>query len=366
MIYDAAVIGAGPAGSVAALILAATGHSVLLIDPLAKTRKRIGEALPASAKPLLDELALLELVERDAHVTSYGNASAWMTEHLEITDFLQHPLGLGWHLDRAKFDAMLRQEACSSGASLCSQRLRSLEPITGEAAWLLAFKDKHVKCRWLIDASGRVSFVAQKLGISRIYDDELRAIYTWIPSKEEDEGTQTLIESIAEGWWYTARLPDATRVISLHVDADLAKAIRQKPELWRSMLRETFYIKETVAVLPEKESLRFADASSSRLTHMHGPGWLACGDSAMSFDPLSSQGILNALFTGTRAGQAVVAALMGHDDAPSVYAKRLDHIWQHFITQQRLVYGVVTRWHDQPFWQRRTLENHSAKKEKSS
>ncbi|MCX6129458.1 MAG: tryptophan 7-halogenase [Proteobacteria bacterium] len=101
-----------------------------------------------------------------------------MTEHLEITDFLQHPLGLGWHLDRAKFDAMLRQEACSSGASLCSQRLRSLEPITGEAAWLLAFKDKHVKCRWLIDASGRVSFVAQKLGISRIYDDELRAIYT--------------------------------------------------------------------------------------------------------------------------------------------------------------------------------------------
>jgi hypothetical protein len=53
------------------------------------------------------------------------------------------------------------------------------------------------------------------------------------------------------------------------------------------------------------------DARSSRLERFHGEGWLAAGDAAIAFDPLSSQGILSALYSGLKSGQAVVGCLGG-------------------------------------------------------
>lgn len=356
MIYDAAILGAGPAGSVAALLLAATGHSVVLIDPLSKARKKIGESLSGAAKPLLAELELMDIVEKCGHITSFGNASAWMHDRLEQMDAMEQLYGSGWHLDRRLFDEALRQEACSAGAFYSPQRLLAIE--SGPESWNLGLANSDVACRWLIDASGRAGVAARKLAIERISDDALRAVYAWVDCSSDDEDTLTLVEASSYGWWYTARLPDGTRVVSLHSDSDFAKSIRQDPSLWRTLLLDTVHIKNKIATLPDEGSLRFADASSSRLAQFCGPRWIACGDAAMSFDPLSSQGIFNALVTGRIAALTVMNELLGKA-AVAAYAQNLERIWEQFITQQRLYYGVVSRWKDQPFWMRRSLEAHA-------
>lgn len=124
-VHDAIIIGAGPAGSIAALVLATMGRSVLLLDLAEKSRKRIGESLSPAASPLLQELQLLGILEGQKHLPAHGNASSWMREELDYQDFIQNPLGSGWHLDRQTFDQNLRDEAMAMGAHFKSEKIRA-------------------------------------------------------------------------------------------------------------------------------------------------------------------------------------------------------------------------------------------------
>ena len=76
---------------------------------------------------------------------------------------------------------------------------------------------------------------------------------------------------------------------------------------------------------------RGAAAHSARLEHFHGAGWLAVGDAALAFDPLSSQGLLTALFTGMEAGNALHAHLSGDADAVGRYGLRLATIYEAYL-----------------------------------
>ena len=77
------------------------------------------------------------------------------------------------------------------------------------------------------------------------------------------------------------------------------------------------------------------------------------GDAALSFDPLSSQGLLNALYTGMRAGQTVDAALDGNGDQVVAYAAQLDQVRQAHLQHHRTFYQMEARWLNCSFWARR-------------
>ena len=74
----------------------------------------------------------------------------------------------------------------------------------------------------------------------------------------------------------------------------------------------------------------------------------------MSFDPLSSQGLFNALATGLEAGEATLALLGGHTGATQAYAARMMRIWRAYVGHHSTYYGMERRWPDAPFWARRT------------
>jgi flavin-dependent dehydrogenase len=100
---------------------------------------------------------------------------------------------------------------------------------------------------------------------------------------------------------------------------------------------------------------RGANAGSARLDRFVGDGWIAAGDAALSFDPLSSQGILTALYTGMRAGQALHAHLAGDETALAPYADRLEEIHRAYEQNRTVFYGFEQRWAQAPFWRRRHL-----------
>ena len=79
------------------------------------------------------------------------------------------------------------------------------------------------------------------------------------------------------------------------------------------------------------------------------------GDAALSFDPVSSQGIFNALYTGIRGAQAIDTALAGDRQAVPAYAARLEQIRSAYVGHHRLVYQAERRWTDHPFWTRQAL-----------
>ena len=82
-------------------------------------------------------------------------------------------------------------------------------------------------------------------------------------------------------------------------------------------------------------------------------GWIAAGDASMTFDPLSSQGLLHALFTGLAAAEAADSYLSGDMGAPRGYQQIMDGVQHAYRQHLASSYASEARWPASPFWQRR-------------
>ncbi|WP_335935063.1 tryptophan 7-halogenase [Streptomyces sp. PTD5-9] len=370
---DAVVAGGGPAGAVAALVLARAGHRVQLLDdggrapPRAAPRGRpvfkIGEFLPPVARPLLSDLGLLDGFLASGHPVSTGTYAAWGSAALHGRSHLFDPYGHGWHLDRLRFDAFLRDAAVAAGAELrqataldrLDDRLIVRERATGAVAELSA--------RWAVDATGRRCVIGRRHG-HRQRQDRLVAAYVVFsdrcpadPAAQADADARTLVEAAPHGWWYTTRIP-AGRLVAHLTDADLVEPPLRTPQGFWHALSRTVHVRRRLAghgpaVAPVP---CWSPAHGLRLTPTAGPGWVAAGDAALAFDPLSSQGILTALHTGARAGRTVADCLADErrtSAALADYTAFLDGIAAAYRKNHAYAYGQEQRWPLSPFWARR-------------
>lgn len=139
----------------------------------------------------------------------------------------------------------------------------------------------------------------------------------------------------------------------LHVDAANAPAILHTRGAWLTQLARTSHVSRALAGARFLCEPRGTEAGGARLDRFGGKGWLAVGDAALSFDPLSSQGIFDAIYTGMKAAQAVDASLSGDTQAVEEYSTRLESIRAAYLERHRLVYETEARWPDRSFWRRR-------------
>jgi flavin-dependent dehydrogenase len=362
--YEVAVIGGGPAGSAAAITLARAGRRVLLIDKNDGETFKIGESLPPIAARLLDELGVLERLHTDRHMISYGNQSAWGNSALVSTDFIRDPNGPGWHVDRTSFDAMLRDAARYAGADVLEETRASHVERRGRTDWRLDLDridgKREVCSKWLLDCSGRRSWLAHREGVRRHNYDRLVAFVALFRAagsgRAPDRDTLTLIESVRDGWWYTARVPDGRRVVVYLTDTGTDTAARARSgEGFYALVDETIHIRARLEAggyaMTGRPSV--TSANSARLERVTGEGWLAAGDAGASFDPLSSQGILTALYSGLKAGQAIGSHLSGNQRALRDYAARIDSVYDAYVSNRSLFYAYESRWPETRFWRQR-------------
>ena len=129
-----------------------------------------------------------------------------------------------------------------------------------------------------------------------------------------DQDSRTLVESVPQGWFHTALLPSGERLVTYFTDVGTpwAKQATSR-EGFLALIQDTVHMSRklethgyTTAAKPQA-----TDARTSRLERFHGEGWLAAGDAGIALDPLSSQGILSALYSGLKAGKAVIGSLSG-------------------------------------------------------
>lgn len=355
---DVVVAGAGPAGAVAAWTLARAGLRVLLVEQknrragVGQAGRKIGETLPGAATPLLRDLGLLSLLQDGPHLPCYGHASAWGSDELVTVDLIRDAHGHAWRLDRAAFDRHLREAARQAGALLVTSAVLGAA-LSSDGRWAVRFRDSDVlRARWLIDATGRRALVARRVGgVIRRRDTGLIALYRWATAGDAD--TRTLVEAGADGWWYTALLPDRSRVVAYHVDAADARAVLRTPGVWEEKLARTMHVRETLTGSVFISALHATEAGGARLDRFAGSGWLATGDAALSFDPLSSQGIFTALYTGMKAGHTVLDAMAGETCPLEAYTDRLESIRIAYLQHCRSVYQAEERWSNRPFWEQR-------------
>lgn len=364
--YDAVIAGAGPAGCAAAITLHRAGLRVCLVDDApAATRPKVGEALPGAARRLLHQLGIAgleDLLAPPDYTACVTNASAWGSDHWTYQDALRNPEGGGWHLNRAAFDTALRQRALAAGVPLYQARISQLTPATASPP----ASDYWVELRatggqpasvlqasWLIDATGRAAFVSRRLQGGRHKLDSQMAAVTWVAAAPDDLDRATRIKSGPAGWWYTARLPDGQRVICFHgLPATVAEYVRH-PADFMAHFNAAALLPQAIAATPALQ-VKALDASVGHARQAATAGLLCVGDAALAFDPLSSQGIFFALYSGITAGETL-AQCIASPGLRSVYLHdyqvKVNRVLATNQRARRYFYTTECRYFREAYWQ---------------
>lgn len=363
---DVAILGGGPAGAAIALGLLKCGYSTVVIERSDYRGARIGETLPPAIRPLLVSLGTWDRFLADKHAPSFGIRSAWGGDELHDNDFIFSPYGTGWHVDRGRFDSMLVCCAEDLGTTIYRDaRLLSFE--NNSRNWRIKITHgDHQHClstKFLVDATGRASCAALKHGARRITWDRLIGVVSFfsLPSHESALDSSTLIEAGEDGWWYSAALPDSRLVVAYMTDADLYAGGRKESSnyLLRQLLRTT-HTKSRVGDYVLSLGPYIVSANSSRLDRVANGNWLAVGDAAMAFDPLSGQGVYKALQFALRAAKSIQDFLAGNNSALRDYAVEVEKDFNTYLLTRRTFYTREKRWPHSIFWQRRNSDQIAA------
>lgn len=351
------VIGAGPAGCACAILLAEAGWRVVVFGRAPPDGDRIGESLSPGAPALLERLGLRQRFAADGHLVCHANASVWGGEKLVWHDFLSDPRGPGFHVDRALFEARLRERAVEVGARLVASEAPR-DRGRGDGAWRLGATAGYpgITARYVVDASGRATCFARAQGARREVAWEQVALVAFARATRSIDETFTLTEAVPEGFWYSAPIPGGRLALALFTDAVLhdARAARTAAGFGALLAAAPHTCCRLAALGATLDGdARFMDAGSARLEPAYGPGWIAAGDAAITYDPISAHGLTLALRTGMDAAAALLGDARGDTTALEGYGARLARAFGEYRREALRLYHGERRWPDAAYWQRR-------------
>jgi 2-polyprenyl-6-methoxyphenol hydroxylase-like FAD-dependent oxidoreductase len=353
--FDVAIVGGGPGGAATALSLRAHAPalSVVVIEASHYEAVRIGETLPPPVRSLLAHLGVWDAFQAQKHREVYGTTAAWGAAALLDNNFIYMPANTGWHLDRAAFDTMLARAAQRQGATLLLDTRVSDSKRRGNEWRLTLSTGQDLAARFLVDATGGTAAIARRCGARFVDADNLVGIAGCF--ERCDGNPSTLIEAFEDGWWYTAGLPDGRRIVACMTDADLLKRLKlHDSQVWQRELQTMANIAPTVQRRELSGQIAVRPASSRRLEPAAGKDWLAVGDSASRFDPLSSQGIFKALRSGIFASYAIGDLLIRRDESGMErYRRFVRDEFKSYAEVRTKYYREEQRWPESEFWLRR-------------
>ena len=98
------------------------------------------------------------------------------------------------------------------------------------------------------------------------------------------------------------------------------------------------------------DSLLVYPAPSYLLDGVAGDRWLAVGDAAAAYDPISSQGIHKPLSDGLQAAEAIAAVLEGDTQRLDEYRSSVAARFDNYLSVRNYFHGQEQRWPNSPFW----------------
>jgi flavin-dependent dehydrogenase len=359
---DVAVIGGGPAGTAAALtLLKYSSLKVAVVERSDYSAWRVGETLPPGVPPLLQYLDAWESFVSQKHLAAQGTSAAWGSRDIISRDFLFTGRGQGWHLDRSRFDRMLARLVTERGGLLLTEAIVGSDSRDEGGGWRLLVRNRNshssgeLVARYVIDASGKSATFARRRGARRSVHDRLTGlvgIYEFKAGSHRD--TFTLVESCPAGWWYSALLPDERMAIAFMSDIDIIRRYRMyNPVKWSELTNSSLHIRKRLSGGFLRSRPTLCPAFSQVLDPIAGDCWVAAGDAAVGFDPLSSMGIGYALTSGVQAARAVHTVLTTNGEQMSRYAADVKKHFADYLARLWQYYRIEQRWPDYPFWSRR-------------
>ena len=326
---DVLIIGGGPGGSATAILLAERGYRVVVLEKAHHPRFHIGESLLPANLPLFERLGVAAEV-RAIGMPKWGAEfiSPWHGDRTETFNFEEgwnRSLPFAFQVRRSEFDTILIRRAAQRGVQVLEgTRARDLELLPegrpdGMRARVRAEHDDGSvttwEARYLVDASGRDTFVANRLNTKqRNSRHNSAALYGHFRNAErhvdEKRSGNISIYWFEHGWFWLIPLSDGATSVGAVVWPYYMKS--------RKVAVRDFFLDTIAMCKPLARRLEHAELISDveatgnysyKCKQSYGPGHLLVGDAFSFIDPMFSSGVWMAMRSGVAAAEAIDTCL---------------------------------------------------------
>lgn len=365
--FDVIVIGGGPAGSAMASYLGKAGVAVALFEKEKFPRPHVGESLVPASNRVFSELDFFHKLEEAGFPRKYG--ASWTThsnkevyEHdfkdlmgtdadITFAERKQEGVDLPYtfHVDRGLFDQLLLNHAKECGAEVYEEaEVFSVDFVNDhrvDVSVRLQGEEKKISAKMLVDASGRRTFIGNKLKIKKkdpVFDQ--CALHTWFENFDRNiygvpDNIYIHFIPLSNSWIW--QIPINTTITSFGV-------VTQKKNFPSDASGRELFFWECVKTRPELyDQLKKANQArpftveadySYAMTELCGDNFVLIGDAARFVDPIFSSGVSVALNSARLASADIIKAIKANrftKEAFSTFDKTLRkgvNNWYNFIS----------------------------------
>lgn len=322
---DVLIIGAGPAGSVAAGLLRKRGIDVLVIEKETFPRFSIGESLLPQSMAYIEEAGMLQAVVEAGF--QYKNGAAFVRGD-RYTDFdFRDKFSAGWgttyQVQRARFDDVLIREAQKQGAEVRFKHQVSAVDLEGEQPCVTVRdpdgKAYQVRARFLLDASGFGRVLPRLLDLESPSNFPVRsAIFTHVEDRiplgtfDRNKIRVSVHPEHVDVWYWTIPFSDGR--CSQGVVAEkrfLDQYTGTETERLRALVGEEPGLAKLLANANWDTPARQIAGYSANVKSLWGKGYALLGNAGEFLDPVFSSGVTIAFKSASLATACLARQLNG-------------------------------------------------------
>jgi len=364
--YSVVIIGGGPAGSSCAIALTKQRvQDILVIETGDYSKFVIGESIPPNSKRILKSLGVFKDFSAENHLPCYGVCSYWGDDKRGYNDTILSPFGHGWHLDRKRFNRFLGEQAQKNGVDVEINATFKNSVQLNNGSFRITYAQNgieiQVNSKFVVDASGARSLFAKQQGSTPFEGEPLICLGRRFKISDAAKiSSLTRIEATEHGWWYGAKLPYNEMLIAFYTDQKTVKQTKMhQVDHWVHALNKTVSIKigvEEVNALDK--TIKGFPARSFCLSKITGENWLAIGDAASAYDPITSRGIYKSLTDGSYAAECIFKVLNNSEYSLIDFETYIIQNYTSYLRERTHYYTSEQRWKDSLFWNKFQQEVH--------
>jgi len=318
---DVLVIGGGPGGSTISTLLARRGWRVTMLEKAAHPRFHIGESLLPANMPIFEEIGALEKLRALGRLKL--GADFPRDDGSYYTFRFDRALGdtrpYAFQVKREDMDQMLFENARENGVDAREQS--KVECVAFDAEGVAAHIDaagtkSMLRARYLVDASGRDTFLGKQLKLVRRSEKHQSAAmfahYEGIGYNPDDpDGNIISVHRFAHGWAWFIPLPGGLTSVGCVCKPGYLKT--------REGASNDAFMEKTLAIVPGADHrianakrvspVRFTGNYSYTCSRMAGHRWILVGDAWAFLDPVFSSGVFLSMYSAQKACDVVDGAL---------------------------------------------------------